>query len=141
MPLSDAITGQDTVRGTFSQRHQTLVDAKNGEAWTPMQHLTGARASFEIHNSPLSEDACLGFEYGYAVAMPAALVLWEAQFGALGNGAEGEPYVPFPSRAFGGGPEPRSFDSRRSIEGTPAEGRRVKAWIVEEWRASANAAA
>ena len=82
------LTGQDTVRGTFSQRHQTLVDAKNGEAWTPMQHLTGARASFEIHNSPLSEYACLGFEYGYAVAMPAALVLWEAQFGDFVNGAE-----------------------------------------------------
>jgi hypothetical protein len=60
---------------------------------------------------------------------------------ALWNGADGETYVTFPSRAFGGGTERRYFDYLRSIEGTPAEGRRVKAWIVEEWRASANAAA
>jgi 2-oxoglutarate dehydrogenase E1 component len=82
------LTGQDTVRGTFSQRHQTLVDAANGATWTPIQHLEGSRASFEIHNSPLSEYACLGFEYGYAVTVPEVLVLWEAQFGDFVNGAE-----------------------------------------------------
>jgi 2-oxoglutarate dehydrogenase E1 component len=82
------LTGQDTVRGTFSQRHQTLVDAANGAFWTPIQHLDGSRASFEIHNSPLSEYACLGFEYGYAVTVPDVLVLWEAQFGDFVNGAE-----------------------------------------------------
>jgi 2-oxoglutarate decarboxylase len=82
------LTGQDTVRGTFSQRHQTLVDAVTGDHYTPMQHLGEARASFELHNSPLSEYACLGFEYGYAVTAPEALVLWEAQFGDFANGAE-----------------------------------------------------
>ncbi|MGH2489341.1 MAG: thiamine pyrophosphate-dependent enzyme, partial [Candidatus Limnocylindria bacterium] len=82
------LTGQDTVRGTFSQRHQTLVDAANGATWTPIQHLEGSRASFEIHNSPLSEYACLGFEYGYAVTVPEVLVVWEAQFGDFVNGAE-----------------------------------------------------
>ena len=82
------LTGQDTVRGTFSQRHQTLVDAVNGDRYTPMQNLAEARASFELHNSPLSEYACLGFEYGYAVTAPEALVLWEAQFGDFANGAE-----------------------------------------------------
>ncbi|HUG94951.1 MAG TPA: multifunctional oxoglutarate decarboxylase/oxoglutarate dehydrogenase thiamine pyrophosphate-binding subunit/dihydrolipoyllysine-residue succinyltransferase subunit [Pleomorphomonadaceae bacterium] len=82
------LTGQDTVRGTFSQRHQTLVDAANGTTWTPIQHLDESKASFEIHNSPLSEYACLGFEYGYAVTVPEVLVLWEAQFGDFVNGAE-----------------------------------------------------
>jgi 2-oxoglutarate dehydrogenase E1 component len=82
------LTGQDTVRGTFSQRHQTLFDAQTGAPWTPIQHVDGTRASFEAHNSPLSEYACLGFEYGYAVTVPDALVLWEAQFGDFVNGAE-----------------------------------------------------
>ena len=90
--LRDAVpirlTGQDTVRGTFSQRHQVLVDASTDETWTPLHHIEGGRASFEIHNSPLSEYACLGFEYGYAVTAPDALVLWEAQFGDFVNGAE-----------------------------------------------------
>ena len=90
--LRDAVpirlTGQDTVRGTFSQRHQVLVDASTDATWTPMHHIKGSRASFEIHNSPLSEYACLGFEYGYAVTVPDALVLWEAQFGDFVNGAE-----------------------------------------------------
>ena len=82
------LTGQDTVRGTFSQRHQALIDTKTGEPYVPMQHLDGAGASFEVHNSPLSEYACLGFEYGYAVTAPEALVLWEAQYGDFVNGAE-----------------------------------------------------
>jgi len=82
------LTGQDTVRGTFSQRHQTLWDAETGAAYTPIQHLDGGRAAFELHNSPLSEYATMGFEYGYAVTAPEALVLWEAQYGDFVNGAE-----------------------------------------------------
>jgi len=82
------LTGQDTVRGTFSQRHQTLWDVENGAPYTPIQHLGGGTASFEIHNSPLSEYATVGFEYGYAVTAPEALVLWEAQYGDFVNGAE-----------------------------------------------------
>jgi len=82
------LTGQDTERGTFSQRHLVFHDAKTGDRWAPIQHLPEARASFELHNSPLSEYACLGFEYGYAAAAPETLVLWEAQFGDFANGAE-----------------------------------------------------
>jgi 2-oxoglutarate decarboxylase len=82
------LTGQDTVRGTFSQRHLTLHDTANGQPYTPIQHLGGAQASIELHNSPLSEYACLGFEYGYAVTATEALVLWEAQYGDFVNGAE-----------------------------------------------------
>ncbi len=82
------LTGQDTVRGTFSQRHLALHDARTGEEHVPIQQVPGARASFELHNSPLSEYACLGFEYGYAATAPEALVLWEAQYGDFVNGAE-----------------------------------------------------
>ena len=82
------ITGQDTERGTFSHRHAVLHDVNTGATFTPMQHLDDAAASFEIHNSPLSEYACVGFEYGYSVAAPEALVLWEAQFGDFVNGAQ-----------------------------------------------------
>jgi multifunctional 2-oxoglutarate metabolism enzyme len=82
------LTGQDTVRGTFSQRHAGLWDATTGARHVPLQHLPGSRASFELHNSPLSEYACLGFEYGYAVTARDALVLWEAQYGDFVNGAE-----------------------------------------------------
>jgi multifunctional 2-oxoglutarate metabolism enzyme len=82
------LTGQDTERGTFSQRHLVLHDPTNDRRWAPIQHLPGARAPFELHNSPLSEYACLGFEYGYATAAPNALVLWEAQYGDFANGAE-----------------------------------------------------
>ena len=82
------LTGQDTVRGTFSQRHAGLWDASTGLRHVPLQHLAGAKASFELHNSPLSEYAALGFEYGYAVTAPDALVLWEAQYGDFVNGAE-----------------------------------------------------
>jgi 2-oxoglutarate decarboxylase len=82
------LTGQDTVRGTFSQRHLALHDAATGAVHVPIQHLPGARASFELHNSPLSEYACLGFEYGYAATAPEALVVWEAQYGDFVNGAE-----------------------------------------------------
>src|SRR3954454_10421236 len=82
------LTGQDTERGTFSHRHLVLHDAENGQAYAPIQGLAEATASFEIHNSPLSEEACLGFEYGYSVAAPEALVGWEAQFGDFVNGAQ-----------------------------------------------------
>jgi 2-oxoglutarate decarboxylase len=82
------LTGQDTVRGTFSQRHAGLWDAETGARHVPLQHLSESRASFELHNSPLSEYASLGFEYGYAVTAPDALVLWEAQYGDFVNGAE-----------------------------------------------------
>jgi 2-oxoglutarate dehydrogenase E1 component len=82
------LTGQDTERGTFSQRHLVLHDAVNGRAYTPIQRLGGALAPIEIHNSPLSELATLGFEYGYSAAAPEALVLWEAQFGDFVNGAQ-----------------------------------------------------
>ncbi len=82
------MTGQDTERGTFSQRHLVLHDAETSERYTPMQELEEARAAFEVYNSPLSEFACLGFEYGYATAAPETLVLWEAQFGDFANGAQ-----------------------------------------------------
>jgi 2-oxoglutarate dehydrogenase E1 component len=82
------LTGQDTERGTFSHRHDVLHDVTTGGTYTPLQHLDGAGAAFEIYNSPLSEYACLGFEYGYAAAAPEALVLWEAQFGDFVNGAQ-----------------------------------------------------
>jgi 2-oxoglutarate dehydrogenase E1 component len=82
------LTGQDTERGTFSQRHMMLHDAVTGERYAPIQNLAGARAPFELHNSPLSEFGCVGFEYGYAAAAPDTLVLWEAQFGDFVNAAE-----------------------------------------------------
>jgi multifunctional 2-oxoglutarate metabolism enzyme len=82
------LTGQDTVRGTFSQRHLVFHDAKTGETLCPIQQLAGAEAPFELHNSPLSENACLAFEYGYSTEAPEAFVLWEAQFGDFVNAAE-----------------------------------------------------
>jgi 2-oxoglutarate dehydrogenase E1 component len=82
------LTGQDVQRGTFAQRHLVLHDVHTGETFTPMQHLDEATASFEAFNSPLSEYACMGFEYGYSVAAPEALVLWEAQYGDFANGAQ-----------------------------------------------------
>jgi 2-oxoglutarate dehydrogenase E1 component len=82
------LSGQDTERGTFSHRHAVLHDQRTGETYAPIQNLSEADASMEIYNSPLSEYACLGFEYGYAVAAPDALVLWEAQFGDFVNGAQ-----------------------------------------------------
>jgi 2-oxoglutarate decarboxylase len=82
------LTGQDTERGTFSQRHLVLHDAKTGQEYSPIQHLPGALAPMELHNSPLSEMACVGFEYGYSQEAPETLVLWEAQFGDFVNGAQ-----------------------------------------------------
>ncbi len=82
------LSGQDTERGTFAHRHLVLHDPLTGETVAPIQQLPGANASFEVYNSPLSEYAAVGFEYGYSVAAPDALVLWEAQFGDFVNGAQ-----------------------------------------------------
>jgi len=82
------LTGQDVERGTFSQRHMVLHDAKTGQTICPIQSLPGALAPLELHNSPLSEVACLGFEYGYSAEAPETLVLWEAQFGDFVNAAQ-----------------------------------------------------
>jgi 2-oxoglutarate dehydrogenase E1 component len=82
------LTGQDTERGTFAQRHLVLHDPQTGETYAPLQHLPEARASFEVENSPLSEAAALGFEYGYTTSASEALVLWEAQFGDFVNAAQ-----------------------------------------------------
>src|SRR5947208_7404577 len=82
------LTGQDTERGTFSQRHLVFHDARTGKQWAPIQHLVGASATLELHNSPLSEYAALGFEYGYSADASDALVCWEAQFGDFTNGAQ-----------------------------------------------------
>jgi 2-oxoglutarate decarboxylase len=82
------LTGQDTERGTFSQRHMVLHDAKTGQTICPIQNLSEALAPLELHNSPLSELACMGFEYGYSQEAPETLVLWEAQFGDFVNSAQ-----------------------------------------------------
>ncbi|MGA8364144.1 MAG: multifunctional oxoglutarate decarboxylase/oxoglutarate dehydrogenase thiamine pyrophosphate-binding subunit/dihydrolipoyllysine-residue succinyltransferase subunit [Solirubrobacteraceae bacterium] len=82
------LTGQDTERGTFSQRHMVLHDAKTGQTVCPIQNLPEALAPLELHNSPLSELACMGFEYGYSQEAPETLVLWEAQFGDFVNSAQ-----------------------------------------------------
>ena len=82
------LTGQDTRRGTFSHRHAVLVDHTTGAEHVPLAHLPGARGRFTVRDSLLSEYAAVGFEYGYSVAAPEALVAWEAQFGDFWNGAE-----------------------------------------------------
>jgi 2-oxoglutarate dehydrogenase E1 component len=82
------LTGQDTERGTFSHRHLVLHDENTGLEYTPMQNLDDASAPFELFNSPLSETACLGYEYGYSAATPNALILWEAQYGDFANAGQ-----------------------------------------------------
>jgi 2-oxoglutarate dehydrogenase E1 component len=82
------LTGQDSARGTFNHRHATLHDANSGATHTPLERLPEARATFDVRNSPLSETATLGFEYGYQVHAPEALVLWEAQYGDFVNGTQ-----------------------------------------------------
>jgi len=82
------LSGQDTRRGTFSQRHSVLVDPKRGEHYTPLCHLDSSQAPFLVYDSALSENAVLGFEYGYSLADPRSLVLWEAQFGDFANNAQ-----------------------------------------------------
>src|SRR5271167_28817 len=82
------LTGQDTQRGTFSQRHAVLIDTQTEQEYLPLAHLSPIQAFCEIHNSSLSEAACLGFEYGFSRDYPEGLVLWEAQFGDFVNGAQ-----------------------------------------------------
>lgn len=82
------LSGQDSERGTFVQRHLVLHDSSTGERYVPLQNLPQAKASFAVYNSPLSEAAVLGFEYGYGSHLPDTLVLWEGQFGDFANGAQ-----------------------------------------------------
>jgi 2-oxoglutarate dehydrogenase E1 component len=82
------VSGEDSIRGTFSQRHATLIDQKTEDRYIPLQHVRFGQAPFEIIDSPLSEYGVLGFEYGYSLAEPHALVIWEAQFGDFANGAQ-----------------------------------------------------
>ncbi|MDD2851466.1 MAG: 2-oxoglutarate dehydrogenase E1 component [Desulfuromonadaceae bacterium] len=82
------LSGQDCRRGTFNHRHAVLHDIKNGVSYTPLDHVPGATAPFYVYDSMLSENAVLGFEYGYAVTSPKQLVIWEAQFGDFANGAQ-----------------------------------------------------
>jgi 2-oxoglutarate dehydrogenase E1 component len=82
------MTGEDVERGTFSQRHAVLHDVKTGLQHTPLQALAQATAAFEIHNSPLTENAVVAFEYGYSLQEPSRLVIWEAQYGDFINGAQ-----------------------------------------------------
>jgi 2-oxoglutarate dehydrogenase E1 component len=82
------LSGQDTERGTFSQRHSVLFDQESEARYTPFNNLGGKQGRFEVLNSMLSEEAVLGFEYGYSTAEPSALTLWEAQFGDFANGAQ-----------------------------------------------------
>jgi len=82
------LSGQDSGRGTFSQRHAVLVDQENETKYIPLQHVRDGQPPFEVLDSPLSEAAVLGFEYGYSLAEPRALIVWEAQFGDFANGAQ-----------------------------------------------------
>jgi 2-oxoglutarate dehydrogenase E1 component len=82
------LTGQDSIRGTFSQRHAVFYDARTNQGYTPLQKLPQASAAFEVLNSPLSEAAAIGFEVGYNVIAPERLVIWEAQYGDFINNAQ-----------------------------------------------------
>ena len=82
------LSGQDCERGTFSQRHSVLIDQDNERRYTPLKYISPDQGRFEVVNSMLSEEAVLGFEYGYTLAEPNALVMWEAQFGDFANGAQ-----------------------------------------------------
>src|SRR5262249_38724079 len=82
------LSGQDSERGTFSQRHTGLFDQRTEARYTPFNHLSDKQARYEVLNSMLSEEAVLGFEYGFSTAEPNALTLWEAQFGDFANGAQ-----------------------------------------------------
>ncbi|HEY7384749.1 MAG TPA: 2-oxoglutarate dehydrogenase E1 component [Beijerinckiaceae bacterium] len=82
------LSGQDVERGTFSQRHSVLLDQETEQRYTPLNHIREGQRRYEVINSMLSEEAVLGFEYGYSLSEPNALVLWEAQFGDFANGAQ-----------------------------------------------------
>ncbi|MFF8670736.1 multifunctional oxoglutarate decarboxylase/oxoglutarate dehydrogenase thiamine pyrophosphate-binding subunit/dihydrolipoyllysine-residue succinyltransferase subunit [Streptomyces sp. NPDC015242] len=82
------LAGQDSQRGTFGQRHAVIIDRSTGEEYTPLQYLSEDQARLNVYNSLLSEYAAMGFEYGYSLARPEALVMWEAQFGDFVNGAQ-----------------------------------------------------
>jgi 2-oxoglutarate dehydrogenase E1 component len=82
------LSGQDSARGTFSQRHAIWRDPRSSRPYFPLQHVASGQATFKVYNSLLSEAAVLGFEYGYSLAEPDALILWEAQFGDFANGAQ-----------------------------------------------------
>ena len=82
------LSGQDSQRGTFNQRHSVLIDTVTEQRWSPLSHIAPGQGRWEVYNSMLSEAACLGFEYGFARDYPEALVLWEAQFGDFANGAQ-----------------------------------------------------
>ncbi len=82
------LSGQDSERGTFSQRHSVLIDQQSEARYVPLRHIAEGQARFEVINSMLSEEAVLGFEYGYSLSEPNALTLWEAQFGDFANGAQ-----------------------------------------------------
>jgi 2-oxoglutarate dehydrogenase E1 component len=82
------LSGEDVGRGTFSQRHALLYDQDTEERYIPLEHLHDDQPTFEVVDSPLSEEGVLGFEYGYSLADPSCLVLWEAQFGDFANGAQ-----------------------------------------------------
>ncbi|WP_243859252.1 multifunctional oxoglutarate decarboxylase/oxoglutarate dehydrogenase thiamine pyrophosphate-binding subunit/dihydrolipoyllysine-residue succinyltransferase subunit [Amycolatopsis arida] len=82
------LSGQDSRRGTFTQRHSVLIDRKTGQEYSPLQHLAEHQGRVMIYDSALSEYAAVGFEYGYSVANPESLVMWEAQFGDFVNGAQ-----------------------------------------------------
>jgi 2-oxoglutarate dehydrogenase E1 component len=82
------LTGQDAERGTFSHRHSVLNDFQTGETCVPLNRIGGKQGRYQVHNSNLSETAVMGFEYGYSMADPSALVIWEAQFGDFANGAQ-----------------------------------------------------